>query len=147
MVCHGCYDAPCQLKLSSAQGIERGISNQLVYDGARLLAEKPNRLFIDGQNTQDWRERGFSLVLNERMQTEEVNLAGNVLYNSLLLKQSFPLPSNHILPKEFDFSLEPVQTCAPIDQFLKYKIINHYLACHMVYLLLTIQSLKLLSIG
>lgn len=80
VVCHGCYDAPCQLKLSSAQGIERGISNQLVYDGARLLAEKPNRLFIDGQNTQDWRERGFSPVLNERMQTEEANLAGSVLY-------------------------------------------------------------------
>ena len=73
MVCHGCYDAPCQLKLSSAQGIERGISNHLVYDGARLLAEKPNRLFIDAQNTQDWRERGFSPVLNERMQTEEAH--------------------------------------------------------------------------
>ena len=36
-----------------------------------------------------------------------------------MLKQSFPLPSNHILPKEFDFSLERVQTCAPIDQFLQ----------------------------
>jgi len=117
VVCHGCYDAPCQLKLSSTQGIERGISKQLVYDGSRLLAEKPNRLFIDAKNTQDWRDRGFSPVLNERLQSPEANLAGSVLYNSLLLKQSYPLPNNHILSKEFDFSLERSQTCAPVEQF------------------------------
>ena len=26
VVCHACYDAPCQLKLSSIEGIERGAS-------------------------------------------------------------------------------------------------------------------------
>jgi len=117
VVCHGCYDAPCQLKLSSPQGIDRGVSNQLVYDGARLLAEKPNRLFIDALNTQEWRDRGFTPVLNERMQTEEANLAGSVLYNSLLLKQSHPLPDEPILSDEFDFSLERKQTCAAIEQY------------------------------
>jgi hypothetical protein len=29
VVCHGCYDAPCQLKMSSIEGIERGASNQV----------------------------------------------------------------------------------------------------------------------
>ena len=35
VVCHGCYDAPCQLKLSSAEGIERGASKVQIYDGTR----------------------------------------------------------------------------------------------------------------
>ena len=26
MVCHGCYDAPCQLKMEAYEGIQRGAS-------------------------------------------------------------------------------------------------------------------------
>jgi len=44
VVCHGCYDAPCQLKLSSPEGIERGASKQKVYDGTRILAAEPTRI-------------------------------------------------------------------------------------------------------
>ena len=36
VVCHGCYDAPCQLLLSSPDGIARGASKQVVYDTDRL---------------------------------------------------------------------------------------------------------------
>ena len=36
VVCHGCYDAQCQLKLSSIEGIERGASKDRVYDSTRL---------------------------------------------------------------------------------------------------------------
>ena len=32
MVCHGCYDAPCQLKLEARAGLERGASKAPVYD-------------------------------------------------------------------------------------------------------------------
>ncbi|MEZ9417929.1 9-hexadecenoic acid cis-trans isomerase, partial [Vibrio sp. 10N.286.49.E1] len=31
VVCHACYDAPCQLKMSSVEGIDRGASKALVY--------------------------------------------------------------------------------------------------------------------
>ena len=44
VVCHGCYDAPCQLKLDTFEGIARGASEQRVYDGARLNAAEPTRL-------------------------------------------------------------------------------------------------------
>ena len=30
VVCHGCYDAPCQLKLSSPEGIHRGANKKKV---------------------------------------------------------------------------------------------------------------------
>ena len=117
VVCHGCYDAPCQLKLSSPEGIDRGLSKELVYDGTRLLASEPSRLLYDATNTSQWREKNFSPVLNERAQTEQANLAGSVLYNSLVLKQSSPLPVEDVLEDEFDFSLDREQSCATMGEF------------------------------
>ena len=39
VVCHGCYDAPCQLKLSSPAGITRGASKELVYNAGRFTSD------------------------------------------------------------------------------------------------------------
>ena len=47
IVCHACYDAPCQLKLSSIEGIERGASPAVVYNQSRLTKAPPTRLFED----------------------------------------------------------------------------------------------------
>lgn len=120
VVCHGCYDAPCQLKMSSPEGIERGTSKDLVYDGTRLLASKPSRLFVDAHTTQQWRERGFSPVLNEREQSAHANLVGSVMYQALALKQQHPLPDQAILGEEFDFALDRDQTCPTIGEFQQY---------------------------
>ncbi|WP_440054764.1 fatty acid cis/trans isomerase [Pseudoalteromonas sp. T1lg65] len=117
VVCHGCYDAPCQLKLSSPEGIDRGLTNALVYDGTRLLAQPPTRLLFDASSTLEWRSKGFTPVLNERAQTPEANLVSSVLYNSLLLKQSMPFPQQGVLSDEFDFSLDRKQSCPSIDEF------------------------------
>ncbi|KOO11667.1 hypothetical protein AKJ18_27950, partial [Vibrio xuii] len=68
VVCHACYDAPCQLKLSSVEGIDRGASKDLVYEGTRLTAAKPTRLFEDANTTAQWRDLGFHPILNERAQ-------------------------------------------------------------------------------
>src|SRR5580700_10169296 len=35
VVCHGCYDAPCQLKLTSFVGIDRGATEKQVYEASR----------------------------------------------------------------------------------------------------------------
>ncbi len=63
VVCHSCYNSPCQLKLSSFEGADRGSSKDRVYLGERLSAQDPSRLFIDAKNTQEWREKDFSSVL------------------------------------------------------------------------------------
>lgn len=120
VVCHGCYDAPCQLKLSSPEGIDRGLSKTPVYDGTRLLAQTPSRLLIDATSTSQWREKGFTPVLNERVQTGHANLSASVMYNALLLKQHTQLPPQQILGDEFDFSLDRSQTCPTSDEFNKY---------------------------
>jgi len=52
VVCHGCYDAPCQLKLSSPEGIHRGANKTKVYNAARVTADEPTRLFIDAMTTE-----------------------------------------------------------------------------------------------
>ena len=62
VVCHSCYNAACQLKLSSFEGIDRGATKQSVYDSGRLLSMDPTRLFIDAQTTPQWRKKEFFSV-------------------------------------------------------------------------------------
>jgi hypothetical protein len=116
-VCHGCYDAPCQLKLDSFAGVDRGASEKQVYNGERLLAANLTRLFIDADNTQQWRDKGFYAVLNEREQSPQANLAGSLLYQMLNLKKRHPLPEQAVLPDSFDFSLSRQQQCSRIEDF------------------------------
>lgn len=47
VACHACYDAPCQLNLGSADGLERGAHKLPVYQGTRRNSQQPTRLFID----------------------------------------------------------------------------------------------------
>ena len=118
VVCHGCYDAPCQLKMSAFEGLDRGASSVKVYDGSRLLAAELTRLFEDGNSTQEWREKSFYPVLNERTQNSEVNKESGVMYKMLALKKENPFPTNNqILPDTFDFSLNPEYSCPKIEEF------------------------------
>ena len=94
VVCHGCYDAPCQLKLSSFEGLDRGATKRLVYDDSRLTPEQPTRLFIDAHTTEEWRSKEFYPVLNERNETPQANLGNSLLSLMLTLKRSNPLPDN-----------------------------------------------------
>jgi hypothetical protein len=51
VVCHSCYDAPCQLNLTSYEGIDRGANPAPVYNGARFSTADPTRLGIDARST------------------------------------------------------------------------------------------------
>ncbi len=120
VVCHGCYDAPCQLKLSSIEGLQRGATEQKVYDHRRIEAVPPTRLFIDAKTTAEWRSRGFHPVLNEGQQTAEQNLQNSVLYHLLRLKQQHPQPGTGQLPDSFTLGLNREQTCPKpetVDKF------------------------------
>ena len=85
VVCHGCYDAPCQLKLSSPEGIQRGASKEKVYNGARFTTASPTRLYIDAKTTEQWRSKGFHSVLNEGESSPKENLEQSVMYKMLRL--------------------------------------------------------------
>ena len=61
-VCHSCYNSPCQLKLSSFEGVDRGGTKNAVYQATRLSTMDPTRLFIDAQTTEEWRDKDFFSV-------------------------------------------------------------------------------------
>jgi len=61
-VCHSCYNSPCQLKLDSFEGADRGATKMAIYNSSRLSSMDPTRLFIDAQSTAEWRKRNFSSV-------------------------------------------------------------------------------------
>ncbi len=111
MVCHGCYDAPCQLKLDAREGLERGASKDKVYDGTRLLTANLTRLFEDAKTTSQWRKKGFYPVLDDS------DAENGVLLRMLALKQQHPLPEAAILPESFDFSLDRQQQCPKPEEF------------------------------
>jgi hypothetical protein len=117
--CHGCYDAPCQLKLDSYEGVLRGGNRESVY-ATRFTAAKLSRLFEDAQTTGDWRAQGFHPVLNERQPSREANLNAGVMAKMLDLKQQHPLPAGKVLPDTFDFALERDQQCPKIEEFESY---------------------------
>lgn len=116
VVCHACYDAPCQQKFTAWEGIARGSSKEIVY-ATRLDEAPPTRLFEDAQKPSQWRKLGFSAVLNERDPTASANLAASVLYRALRLKEQHPLPKLAVLPPTFDFSLGRKQRCPTIEEF------------------------------
>ncbi|MCP4401260.1 MAG: fatty acid cis/trans isomerase [bacterium] len=119
--CHACYDAPCQLKLNSFEGLERGGSTNLVYKSSRITADNPTRLFVDAQSVEEWRGMEFHPVLNERDQTETANLDNSLITLMLQLKQDYPQPTNEILPKTFNLDLDRKTTCTKAEDFSKYK--------------------------
>ncbi len=121
VICHACYDAPCQLKLNSIEGIDRGATKQTVYDGSRLKAAAPTRLFIDARNTQQWRKKGFYPVLNEYLSSAEYNLDYSVMAKMIQLKRLNSLPETGKLSSAFKFGLNRELECPDINEFSKYQ--------------------------
>ncbi|WP_246624765.1 fatty acid cis/trans isomerase [Oceanobacter mangrovi] len=119
--CHACYDAPCQLKLTSTAGLSRGINKEVVYDGTRLLAVEPKRLYLDAQTTEQWRQLGFEPVLNERRNTSQANLAASLIYQAISLRKQQGAFEHPILPDSYDFSLNRDQQCPTVEGYAEFR--------------------------
>lgn len=120
VVCHGCYDAPCQLKLTSPEGIHRGANKKKVYDTARLTAADPTRLFIDAMTTEEWRQKDFTTVLNEGENNKVKNLENSVMYRMLRQKRLYPQATTGMLSDDFDLSIDREQSCPTLNEFDEY---------------------------
>lgn len=122
IVCHGCYDAPCQLKLTSHEGLLRGASKDKVYDGSRISPMKPTRLFVDALDTPGWRALGFTPVVSEdnAIRDPKARLEASVLYKMLRLKQLHPQPRTGMLHENIDTDLDREQMCPSLREFDAY---------------------------
>ncbi|NHO66178.1 fatty acid cis/trans isomerase [Aestuariicella hydrocarbonica] len=121
VVCHSCYDAPCQLKLGSIEGIERGASKDSVYDQSRLFKADLTRLFEDAGSVSEWRAKGFHPVLNEQDETFTANKAAGVMHQLLQLKSNNPLPDANILSDDFTFGLNRKNECPKPEEITSYS--------------------------
>jgi hypothetical protein len=117
VVCHGCYDAPCQLKLSSPDGWARGASKQKVYDSSRLEDAPMTRLGIDARTVPAWRQKGFFSVTDRAS-------GQSVLEKLLRAGRDTPFKLGAPLPDGIDISTLRKNVCAADDEIGEY-LDNH----------------------
>lgn len=108
IACHACYDAPCQLSLTSAQGLERGASKLGVYD-TRLRDTAPTRLGIDALTVADWRRRDFWSV-------QEGAPGASLLARMLDLGDQHRWMPNARLPDELPLGVNRTNVCSTAAQ-------------------------------
>ncbi|MBX3639619.1 MAG: fatty acid cis/trans isomerase [Nitrosomonas sp.] len=113
--CHSCFDAPCQLKLETTEGLLRGAFHESVYGGARTEAMPPTRLGIDKLTTAGWRERGFYSVL----QAENAQLP-SLMFSMIALAKQHPFPPNSKLPDSMEIEITRKNYCVSNAEFHDY---------------------------
>ena len=101
VVCHSCYNSPCQLKLSEFEGLERGATKKAVYDGARLRSMDPTRLFVDARSTQEWRKKEFFSVTDS---TVSNGLNDSIMIQLLSHKMKNPKSTGEYRPEAEDLT-------------------------------------------
>lgn len=114
VACHACNDAPCQLNLGSAAGLERGASKIKVYDGTRTKAQSPTRLFTDAGSTAEWRSKGFFPVLGDKDHQADVSLLARMV--ELGRQQNFAPHSR--LPDSIPIGTDSKNQCPANDDEL-----------------------------
>ncbi len=100
--CHSCYNSPCQLKLSSFEGLQRGASKEDIYAN-RLSAANPTRLFTDAVNEKQWREKGFFSVTDTLVNSLD-NSKESIMMQYLFQKDKNPLNIGDYSPETDELS-------------------------------------------
>lgn len=95
-VCHSCYNSPCQLKIDSFEGVDRGATKRAVYNASRLSSMDPTRLFIDAQTTREWREKQFFTVTESSVSD---GLNDSIMIQMLYQKMNNPKSSGEYRPE------------------------------------------------
>ncbi|MGO1462404.1 MAG: fatty acid cis/trans isomerase [Marinobacter sp.] len=120
LACHGCFDAPCQLKMETPDGLIRGAHKDSVYNGSRLDNQKTTRLGIDAQTEQQWRGMGFYSVLARGDQPR------NLFENMIRLGKQYEFAPNSKLPKDIELGLSRANRCVSNADFPDYASDHPY---------------------
>jgi len=100
-VCHSCYNSPCQLKLDSYEGADRGATKKAVYNAFRLKTMDPTRLFTDAKNTTEWRKKDFFSVTES---TVSDGFNDSMMLQLLDHKRKNPKSSGNYYPEADDLT-------------------------------------------
>ena len=66
IACHSCYNSPCQLNLTSFEGLRRGASQINLYDFPKVKPRDPTRLYVDAHTEDQWRDKDFHPVVGDK---------------------------------------------------------------------------------
>lgn len=100
-VCHSCYNSPCQLKLDSFEGADRGATKRAIYNSTRLSSMDPTRLFTDAQSTPEWRKKNF-FSITESTVTDGLN--DSIMIQLLSHKMKNPKSAGEYRPEAEDLT-------------------------------------------
>ncbi|MFW2366071.1 MAG: fatty acid cis/trans isomerase [Desulforhopalus sp.] len=117
VVCHSCYNSPCQLKLSSFEGLDRGATKKAIYNAGRLSTMEPTRLFIDADTTKEWRAKDFHSVTESS--------AGDGLNNSIMMQFLDHKKKEKLAVSESYYPEASDLTCAKNDEELGAYLSKH----------------------
>ena len=112
VVCHACYDAPCQLKMESAEGLDRGATKAVVYK-AGVTTRPTTRLGIDAASTAEWRQKGFFSVIEGGPES--------LLYRMIELGRKGAAKANTPIDGAVVMGLARVNDCPTQAEFDKYQ--------------------------
>lgn len=113
VTCHSCYNSPCQLKLSSFEGLKRGANKESIYEN-RLKAITPSRLFVDALNEKQWREKNFYSVSDTLEDSQN-----SIMIELLEQKQNNPLNKGTYSPETDELSC--IQNKNELNDYLEEK--------------------------
>ncbi len=116
VTCHSCYNSPCQLKLSSFEGADRGATKEIIYLD-RLTPQAPTRLFTDAETTEQWRTKGFYSVTDN---SASGNFNNSTMAQLLRTKMENPISHGDYFPEDTED-----QTCAQNEDELAEFIGEH----------------------
>lgn len=120
LACHGCFDAPCQLKMEEPDGLIRGAHADSVYKGTRLSPQTPTRLGLDASGEQEWRDLGFYSVLARGDQTR------SLFENMIRLGKNHEFAPNSKLPDDIALGLSRTNQCVANEDFNDYAADHPY---------------------
>jgi hypothetical protein len=119
IVCHGCLDSPCSLKMTSYEGVLRGARAENP-DKPHLFSEQPIRLY-DAPSLADWRQRGFCAVVDQLAAPQERPVR-SILYRMIAAGAEHNHPGFDLSAIEPVYNLADVHLCpcgGGIDRYLQ----------------------------
>ncbi|MAW82507.1 fatty acid cis/trans isomerase [Marinicaulis aureus] len=123
VVCHGCYDAPCQFRMTSDEGVARGATKLPVYDSSRLSEAPLTRLGIDASSIDEWRKLDFFDVAASATDADRTQ---SILYRMLALGRAHPVSANAPLPDSIDLGITRDLTCPAPTEIDRYERDNPF---------------------
>lgn len=118
VACHACYSSPCQLNLTSYEGVSRGANKKSMFD-FEFADRQPTRLGVDAKSTKEWHSKKFgfySVIENSSSYDQKeknptsvlwkiINLNSNVTLKYIQQQGPFEYEKNAFCPTINDWSI------------------------------------------